>query len=86
MHSVVVSISIAIVLLFVQAAAQPTPKPLSAQLAASAGDFPRPQVLTMGNLPVIFHAQGFWAQEQEWREQGPVPSIEYPEVMPAWRS
>jgi hypothetical protein len=86
MHSVVASVSIAIVLLFVQAAAQPTLKPLSAQLAASAGDFPRPQVLTMGNLPVIFHAQGFWAQEQEWRDQVRVSSIEYPEVTPAWRS
>jgi NitT/TauT family transport system substrate-binding protein len=68
MKPLVVALSIVIMLSCLQAM---TP---AASLAAN---FPRPEKLTIGTLPVIFHAQISGAQEQGWLDELGVPKIEF---------
>jgi len=56
---------------FSQAAAQP------ARQGTPAPDFPRPEKLTIGYLPVIFHGQVFGAQEKGWLNELGVPKIDF---------
>ena len=60
---VVAAALVSCVLHVVPAAAQPAP------------DFPRPEKLTIGYLPVIFHGQLFGAQEKGWLNELGVPKI-----------
>ena len=61
---------VAVVLCFAQAAAQP------ARRVTPAPDFPHPEKLTIGYLPVIFHGQVFGAQEKGWLNELGVPKID----------
>jgi ABC-type nitrate/sulfonate/bicarbonate transport system substrate-binding protein len=76
MKHLVVCLS-AVVLCCLQAAAQPATGPSAARLAAPVADFPRPEKLTIGYLPVIYHAQVFGAQEQGWLDELGVKHIEF---------
>jgi len=64
MKPLVVALSIVIMLGYLQA-------------VAPAADFPRPEKLTIGTLPVIFHAQISGAQEQGWLDELGVKHIEF---------
>ena len=66
-----------VVLCCLWAGAQPTSWSVAAQLGTPAADFPRPEKLTIGNLLVIFHAQGFGAYEKGWLDELGVKQIEF---------
>jgi NitT/TauT family transport system substrate-binding protein len=73
----VIFMSAAIVLCLLQAVAQPATGPSAARQATPAADFPRPEKLTIGTLPVIFHGQIFGAQEQGWLDELGVQHLEF---------
>ena len=76
MKHLVVCLSV-VVLCCLQAAAQPVTGPSAARPAVPAADFPRPEKLTIGYLPVIYHAQVFGAQEQGWLDELGVQKIDF---------
>jgi NitT/TauT family transport system substrate-binding protein len=76
MKFIVVSASVVMVLSFLQSA-QPAAGASVARQAAPAADFPRPEKLTIGYLPIIYMTQFAAALDQGWFDELEVPNIEF---------
>jgi NitT/TauT family transport system substrate-binding protein len=76
MKFIVVFVSVVMVLTFLQLA-QPAAGSSAARQAAPAADFPRPEKLTIGYLPIIYITQFAAALDQGWFDELGVPNIEF---------